>query len=310
MSSGTKGARNALRILTSDDGSQLAGVNKMLPLSGVEDGIGGGAVLAVYLYANGGNSGVLPLHFTLDSTFDPIPQDGNAMLDTFARGLLLDTTGVGWNRARELLPTTDNQAEGAIVHGLAGVMARLQGYDATAEEFDRLRSIADNADAQAALTQGLLAIMARAQGWNGATYDRMRTLSAANLAAQVGLGGQIAAGPGEWAVTHEPAVSAQASVTRAAGAAGVRHVCRSLAFSLAAVAAQTIIYARVRDGATGAGAILWSCAFVLPAGTSDRVVVSGLNLVGSAATAMTFEFSGAPVATNFQTAAGSGFSTS
>lgn len=145
---------------------------------------------------------------------------------------------------------------------------------------------------------------------NGNTYDANKSLSAANVAAFSGIGGLVSAGPGEWAVSIEAAVSAQATVTRAAGGAGVRHVCRSLHFSLAAVAAQTIIYARVRDGAAGAGTILWSQGVVVPAGSNFTVALSGLNLVGSANTAMTFEWSGAPVATNFQTAGGSGYDAS
>jgi hypothetical protein len=144
---------------------------------------------------------------------------------------------------------------------------------------------------------------------NGNTYDEARNNSAANLSSATQPFAQMVAEPGEWAVNHEPAVSVQATATRAAGAAGVRHVCRSLHFSLAAVAAQTIIYARVRDGASGAGTILWSQALIVPVGEAWHCELSELNILGSAATAMTFEFSAAPVATNFQTAGGSGYST-
>jgi hypothetical protein len=191
-----------------------------------------------------------------------------------------------------------------------GTVARLTGYDATGNNWDRLRTAADNGDAQAALALGVLATLARNEAFNGATWDRLRTNAAAVLSATTQPFAQLAANPGEWSVSNEGAAGARATVTRAAGAAGVRHVCRSLAFSVsAAAAAQTVVNARVRDGATGAGTILWSATFVVLNGDSKQIALSGLNILGSAATAMTFEFDVAPVAGNFQTAAGSGYST-
>lgn len=189
-------------------------------------------------------------------------------------------------------------------------LSRLTGFDPVGNNWDRLRVAPDDADAQAALTIGVLAAMARNQGWNGATWDRLRSLSAANLAAFTGVGGQVSAGPGEWAIQHTPAAATQATITRAAGGAGVRHVCRSITCSILAVAAQGQIILNLRDGGTGAGTILWSAQFSLSAGTSDRIALTGLNIVGSANTAMTLEVAAAPAATNFASVALTGYDVS
>jgi hypothetical protein len=50
----------------------------------------------------------------------------------------------------------------------------------------------------------------------------------------------------------------------------------------------------VRDGATGAGTIIWTNQVVISAGTGQNVApinVCGLNLTGTTNTAMTLEFS-------------------
>lgn len=205
---------------------------------------------------------------------------------------------------------TDNVAPltGVDLQLYEGVVARLTGYDSAGNNWDRVRVQGDSADAQGTGI-GHLSVMAHPLAFNGATWDRVRSNSASVLSGVTQPFASLSASPGEWAVNSEPAVSTQATATKAAGAAGVRHVCRSLHFSLAAVAAQTIISARVRDGASGAGTILWSQQIIAPAGSAVHIELSDLNIVGSPATAMTFEWSGAPVATNFETAGGTGYST-
>jgi hypothetical protein len=67
------------------------------------------------------------------------------------------------------------------------------------------------------------------------------------------------------------------------------------------VAAVTVpLVINVRDGATGAGTILYTERITGLAGTTVRVERSGLNLVGTANTAMTVEFAAAPAAGDFQ----------
>lgn len=211
-----------------------------------------------------------------------------------------------------LTDNADNVAPltGGFVTLYQGSVARLTGYDPVADQWDRLRTAPDNADAQAALTQGLQAAIARMQAWNGATWDRLRTNSASVLSGATQSQGLLVAKPGEWAIQHTPAAATQATITRAAGGAGVRHVCRSITCSIVAIAAQGQIIVNLRDGATGAGTILWSAQFALLAGTSDRITLGDLNIVGSANTAMTLEVAAAPAATNFASVSLTGYDAS
>lgn len=186
------------------------------------------------------------------------------------------------------------------------VIARLTGYDSALAAWDRVRVFTDNAEAQAAAVQGLLAVANRGQIFNGATFDRIRAASAAHLAAFSGQGVALAAQPGEWAIQHTPVAAAQATISRAA-AAGARHVCRSITASIAALAVQGQIIINLRDGISGAGAVLWSAQFILAAGTSDRIALSGLNIVGSVNTAMTLEVAAAPALTNFASVSLTGY---
>lgn len=97
-------------------------------------------------------------------------------------------------------------------------------------------------------------------------------------------------------VTKEWAANAQAtagtpSASRVAGASGVRHVCTGISISVAAGAtAQTPVIVNLRDGATGAGTILATWALSAIVNGMGSLNLNGLNLVGSAATAMTLEF--------------------
>jgi len=160
--------------------------------------------------------------------------------------------------------------------------------------FDRLRSLVDNADGTAAGIVGLTGVLARGAGFNGATWDRLRTGSAANLAALSGLGSQIVVAPGQWTGFSDPAAAAQATVTRAAGGAGVRHICNSISASLSGgTVASGIRKVYLRDGAAGVGTILWAGNMQVAIAGSEEIQISGLSIVGSANTAMTLEFDAA-----------------
>jgi hypothetical protein len=146
--------------------------------------------------------------------------------------------------------------------------------------------------------------------WNGGTWDRQRNNNAVNLAAATQPFQTGVALPGEWGVQHEPAVNVQATISKAAGAGAVRHVCRSISATMnavAAIAAPISLY--LRDGATGAGTIMRSWRFIAPIGTTVQVDLPDLNIFGTAATAMTLEWSAAPGAGNFQNVSMSGYDT-
>lgn len=113
-------------------------------------------------------------------------------------------------------------------------------------------------------------------------------------------------GSASWAQGDAPAVNTKATTTKAAGGAGVRHVCTGIVGSFAAgTSAPTAINLLVllRDGSTGAGTVLWAATLSLPATAGQNapvVVATGLNIRGSANTAMTLEFSVAGGANTFQ----------
>lgn len=174
--------------------------------------------------------------------------------------------------------------------------------------FDLWRGQANNTETLAAEALGIAAVNSYGWAWDGANFQRLYTGSAANIAAatQITLAVSL---PGEWTLTHAPAADTVATASKAAGAAGVRHVLTSVCADLTAVAAITApLTLVVRDGATGVGAILWQRRLTSPAGETKSVEVSGLNIVGSPATAMTVEFTAAPGATNFETISATGHS--
>lgn len=116
----------------------------------------------------------------------------------------------------------------------------------------------------------------------------------------------VVAEPLEWAIVSAPAANTIASATKAAGGAGIRHVLRSLVANVQLVTAASFtaaapVYWVVRDGASGAGAILYQ-------GLSTAATLSGLNIMGSPNVAMTVEYTVAPGATNFEVISASGYS--
>lgn len=172
-------------------------------------------------------------------------------------------------------------------------------------------ALPDNSDGQAAGTAGLTGTVARIQAFNGTTYQRLRTNGAAVLAGVTQPFGLLAAPPGNWSANHAPAANTRATISKAAGAAGVRHICTSItaAFNALTTAAEAFGQLNLRDGATGAGTILWAISLhAIPAGTTG-IALSGLAIVGSAATAMTLEFVAAGGADTIESVALTGYST-
>lgn len=117
------------------------------------------------------------------------------------------------------------------------------------------------------------------------------------------------ASPGQWAQFANAGFAIQASTTRAAGGAGVRHVCTSIStsFSTGANAQATALDINLRDGASGAGTVLWSKRVILPINGLWDVNLTNLNIVGSPNTAMTLEFVAAGVAGSVESVALTGY---
>lgn len=110
-----------------------------------------------------------------------------------------------------------------------------------------------------------------------------------------------------WSVQHQPAAATQATISQAA-AAGVRHVAKHLTICVSAVAAQPTLVFNLRDGATGAGTIVWSARLMSAAG-AGQCLSADVDIIGTAGTAMTLESAAAPAATNFATVALNGYDT-
>jgi hypothetical protein len=123
-------------------------------------------------------------------------------------------------------------------------------------------------------------------------------------------GALVVKSPASWGVVHTPTSATQATASKTAGGSGVQHVASSISFSLAVDGshAQTAIQVNLRDGATGAGTILWSMTVLKAAAEALTTFhASNLNLVGTANTAMTLEFSAAGVTGSVESVALTGY---
>ena len=115
-----------------------------------------------------------------------------------------------------------------------------------------------------------------------------------------------------WVVTNNPGVNAQATATKAAKP-GSRNVCQTINATLAAGAvapAAVQVSVNLRDGASGAGTVLWSGVISLPAVAGQNaapISITGLSILGSFNTPMTLEFSGAGGANTFEAVSMTGY---
>lgn len=101
-----------------------------------------------------------------------------------------------------------------------------------------------------------------------------------------------------WDVQHLPAANTQATISKASAGTGLRNVCTGFTVTLAATSAAPAavnISVAIIDGASAGSTYLWRSTISLPAtaGAISAFVRSDTWLVGSAATAMTIEFSAA-----------------
>lgn len=216
------------------------------------------------------------------------------------RGVLWVNLAAG-NIALAGLPDNTDLTTPVSTNTRLATVSRMYGFDATNNFFRRIGARSTNFNVVSPSASDFAATgMAIPVNFDGTFYRRMFGASAANLANQSGEGVQMVTGTGEWAITHAPAANTTATISRAA-VASQRHVCKGFSVSLNAVAAIAApILVTLRDGATGAGTILWQDRLMAPAGTTVRLDREGLNIVGSVNTAMTLEFAAAPGATNFE----------
>jgi len=138
--------------------------------------------------------------------------------------------------------------------------------------------------------------------YDGATqWNRQRSAGvnsmpvSTTLTGRNSIGAQLQEKGSRGVVVSNPAAGSQATASVAAAAA-VSHVLDCVSFSASSVVAPalTALTINARDGATGAGTIIWTYTVAITAATGQNVVphsICGLNLVGTANTAMTVEFS-------------------
>lgn len=188
-------------------------------------------------------------------------------------------------------PTTANQ-----VWSLAGI------FNGTT--WDRWRS--STADGAAATGfPGVTALLN-----NGTTLDRQYGVSGTINTTTLSRGVAMVANVGTWFIQDSDVGATQSTASKAAGGGTVRHVVTNISACRGdtAVAAPALVH--LRDGATGAGTIIRSWVIGVPvANESECVNISGLNISGSANTAMTIEFAAAGSATSTSSVGLSGYST-
>jgi hypothetical protein len=99
--------------------------------------------------------------------------------------------------------------------------------------------------------------------------------------------------PSMWTAVSEPVAATQATVTKAAGASGVKHVCYGIIATVACGAtAQTPLNVELLDGAS----VVLAASIAAPVNGVGVVQLSGLHIPGTAATSMTLRISAAGVA--------------
>ena len=137
--------------------------------------------------------------------------------------------------------------------------------------------------------------------WDTANWSRAKGTAVATMPTAVTLTSRNAIGAAlverssRWSVVSAPAVSNQATASIAAEGS-VRHVADCITFSAGSTTAPalTSLQVNLRDGATGAGTVIWSYQITVANATGQNVApysACGLNLVGTTNTALTLEYS-------------------
>lgn len=137
--------------------------------------------------------------------------------------------------------------------------------------------------------------------WDTTQWVRAKTAAVTTMPTAVTLtsrgivGAALVEKSSRWSVTSNPAASSQATASIAAEG-GVRHVVDCVAFSAGSTTAPalTALTINLRDGATGAGTIIWTYEVIIANATGQNVVphsLCGLALPGTTNTATTLEWS-------------------
>ena len=174
--------------------------------------------------------------------------------------------------------------------------------------WDRQRTATADALASTGVMAGNSAL------FNGSTFDRQDGVSNTNNTATTTIGVGYSTPLTTWFTVPNTtsAAATAATITKASGGGSVRHVVTGVTMCFQDSVANTVArLVNLRDGATGAGTIIksWYLSNGGVAGGAQCQSETGLNISGSAATAMTLEFAAAPAATASETVSFEGYST-
>lgn len=231
------------------------------------------------------------------TTYDRL-RGGITADSTAVTGLLnnaqLVFNGSSYDRVRE--PTTDSMAVTGLTANANQVF--------NGSTWDRLRSAsADNLSATGIGSSGNV-------GFDGSTWDRLISISNTNNTAVTSQGVKYSTPLSTWSVTNTQSGAVQATASKAAGGGTVRHVATGITICRGDTAVAAPVLIHLRDGASGAGTILRSWVIGIDTVNGSKCEnVTGLNMTGSANTAMTLEFAAAGSATSISTVTLTGYST-
>ena len=202
--------------------------------------------------------------------------------------------GTTWDRLRTAT------GDGLTTTGLLASPSYL--FNGTGQDRERTAS-ADNLAATGMPAAGNM-------GFDGSTFDRVTSISNTNNTAVTSQGVRYSTQLSTWSVIDTDVGATQATASKASGGGTVRHVATGITACRGDTAVAVPALVHLRDGATGAGTILRSWVIgVSVANESNCENVTGLNMTGSAATAMTLEFAAAGSATSTSTVTLTGYST-
>lgn len=241
----------------------------------------------------GGAMNVAPVGATTPS--DAFANPTTAQLSFSLAGTFNGTT---WDRLRSAT------ADALAATGLSSTANQI--FNGTT--WDRVRA----ATADALASTGIQSVNMGL--FNGSTFDRWDGANNTNNTATTSIGIALTTPATTWFTVPNTtsAAATAATVSKAAGGGTVRHVVTGVTMCFQDSAINTVArLVNLRDGATGAGTIIksWYLSNGGVAGGAQCEEIAGLNISGSANTAMTLEFAAAPAATASETVSFQGYST-
>jgi hypothetical protein len=208
--------------------------------------------------------------------------------------------GASFDRMRSI-----GGADGTTGTGLLGTGGLV--FDVPGGVYNRVFSARTYADGSGGSDFGAQAILV----FDGTSFAKARNSAAANMGATTQPGALQAAPPGQWVAFHQPASGSQATATKAAGAAGVKHVLTFIRGRLTGVAA---VLAKVTieliEDVGGAGTQLWAETMVQPTNSFCDIIIGPINYIQpTAAKSLTIRFAAAGDANASQSVSMFGYST-